>query len=151
MKCPDCSAEAPDGARFCNACGTALTRACPNCGESGSPTARFCAQCGTEIGAFRRPQGAAARADRAPPPPAQAERRQLTVLFCDLVGSTALSTRLDPEDLRGLISTYQDSIATAIAGVRGYVARFLGDGVLAYFGWPTDGRALSEARIQSAA
>jgi class 3 adenylate cyclase len=69
------------------------------------------------------------------------------VLFCDLVGSTALSTRLDPEDLRGLISTYQDSVAAAIAGVRGYVARFLCDGVLAYFGWPN----ADEAHAESAA
>ncbi len=147
MKCPDCNAEAPDGARFCNACGTALTRACPNCGEAGPPTARFCAQCGAEIGVSHRPQGASARADRAPP--AQAERRQLTVLFCDLVGSTALSTRLDPEDLRGLIGTYQDSVAAAIAGVRGYVARFLGDGVLAYFGWPNADEAHAESAVRA--
>ncbi|MGH6943517.1 MAG: adenylate/guanylate cyclase domain-containing protein, partial [Geminicoccaceae bacterium] len=65
-----------------------------------------------------------------------AERRHLTVLFCDLVGSTELSARLDPEDLRDVIGAYQAACAAVIAGLDGHVARFLGDGVLAYFGWP---------------
>jgi len=76
------------------------------------------------------------------PPPAatatgaQAERRQLTVMFCDLVGSTALSRQLDPEDLRDLMRRYQEEVAAAIARYDGHVAKYLGDGVLAYFGWP---------------
>ena len=65
-----------------------------------------------------------------------AERRQLTVLFCDLVGSTELSRRLDPEDMRDVIGRYQDTVAGSVARFEGHVARFLGDGVLAYFGWP---------------
>src|SRR3954454_14327745 len=65
-----------------------------------------------------------------------AERRQLTVLFCDLAGSTALSSRLDPEDLREVISAYHHAVAEAVRRQGGYVAKFLGDGVLAYFGWP---------------
>jgi class 3 adenylate cyclase len=65
-----------------------------------------------------------------------ADRRQLTVLFCDLADSTALSTRLDPELYRELIRTYQDACAATIARYDGYVARYMGDGVLAYFGWP---------------
>ena len=67
---------------------------------------------------------------------AEAERRQLTVMFCDLVGSTALSQRLDPEDLRDLMRLYQDAVAGAVTRYGGHVAKFLGDGVLAYFGWP---------------
>ncbi len=66
----------------------------------------------------------------------EAERRQLTVMFCDLVGSTELSRRLDPEDLREVMRRYQDAVAGAITRYEGYVAKFLGDGVLAYFGWP---------------
>jgi class 3 adenylate cyclase len=65
-----------------------------------------------------------------------AERRQLTVMFCDLVGSTALSTRLDPEDLREIISGYHRHCAEVIAKHGGFVARYMGDGVLAYFGYP---------------
>ncbi len=66
----------------------------------------------------------------------EAERRQLTVMFCDLVGSTALSERLDPEDLREVIGGYQDACAEAIREFDGYLAKYLGDGVLAYFGYP---------------
>jgi class 3 adenylate cyclase len=62
-----------------------------------------------------------------------AERRQVTVMFCDLVGSTALATRLDPEDLREVISAYQRSVAEVVRRFDGFVAKYLGDGVLAYF------------------
>jgi class 3 adenylate cyclase/tetratricopeptide (TPR) repeat protein len=65
-----------------------------------------------------------------------AERRQLTVLFCDLVGSTALSARLDPEDLRAVIGAYHSSAAAVIERAGGFVAKYMGDGVLAYFGYP---------------
>src|SRR5215831_919361 len=86
-------------------------------------------------------------ADASPgaPPPAtasnlaphdSAERRQLTVMFIDLVGSTALSTRLDPEDLRVIIGAYHRCCAKVITQSGGFVARYLGDGVLAYFGYP---------------
>ncbi|WP_158080067.1 adenylate/guanylate cyclase domain-containing protein [Archangium sp. Cb G35] len=69
--------------------------------------------------------------------PARAERRQLTVLFCDLVGSTVLSGLLDPEDLRELVRTYQQRCAEVIHRFDGHVAQFLGDGLLIYFGFPT--------------
>jgi class 3 adenylate cyclase len=65
-----------------------------------------------------------------------AERRQVTVMFSDLVGSTALSARMDPEDLRELISAYQKCVAEAVRRFGGFVARYLGDGVLVYFGYP---------------
>jgi class 3 adenylate cyclase len=66
----------------------------------------------------------------------EAERRQLTVLFCDLVGSTELATQLDPEDLRELMRTYQAACAEVIGRFEGHLAKYLGDGVVAYFGWP---------------
>jgi class 3 adenylate cyclase/tetratricopeptide (TPR) repeat protein len=75
----------------------------------------------------------------AAPEPAQrseAERRQLTVMFVDLVGSTTLSAQLDPEDMREVIRAYQNAVAGEIARFDGHVAKFMGDGVLAYFGWP---------------
>ncbi len=65
-----------------------------------------------------------------------AERRQLTVMFCDLVGSTALASRLDPEDLREVLGAYHAAVAEVVAGFGGYVAKYMGDGVLAYFGYP---------------
>jgi class 3 adenylate cyclase len=69
-------------------------------------------------------------------PRAEAERRQLTVMFCDLVGSTALSAQLDPEDMREVIRSYQDACAGVITRFEGFVAKYMGDGVLAYFGYP---------------
>src|SRR5262249_37456761 len=74
--------------------------------------------------------------DRHRSPETGAERRQLTVLFCDLAGSTELSRRLDPEELRELIRRYQDAVGGLIVRHGGYVANFLGDGIVAYFGWP---------------
>jgi len=65
-----------------------------------------------------------------------AERRQLTVMFCDLVGSTALSVRLDPEDLRSIIATYHRCCTELVERNGGFVAKYIGDGVLAYFGYP---------------
>jgi len=69
--------------------------------------------------------------------PDEAERRQLTVLFCDLVGSTQLSEQLDPEDLRAVVRAYQEAAAAVIQQYAGHVAQYLGDGLLVYFGYPT--------------
>ncbi len=71
-----------------------------------------------------------------PPKSATAERRQLTIMFCDLVGSTELSRLLDPEDHRDIMRRYQNAVTGAITRYGGHVAKYLGDGVLAYFGWP---------------
>ena len=85
------------------------------------------------------PAGAAAPSSQSQPasaPGQPAERRQLTVMFCDLVSSTELSRRHDPEDLRELIRRYQDTVSGVVVRHGGYVANFLGDGIIAYFGWP---------------
>jgi class 3 adenylate cyclase len=68
--------------------------------------------------------------------PRGAERRQLTVMFVDLIGSTALSARIDPEEMGQVLRAYQDAVAGAVARFDGHVAKLMGDGVLAYFGWP---------------
>jgi len=86
---------------------------------------------GTEV-----PAAPVTAAPREAPAPADAERRQLTVMFCDLVGSTALSARLDPEDLREIIGAYHRAVAEIVAGFDGFVAKYMGDGVLVYFGYP---------------
>src|SRR5512145_1738798 len=70
-------------------------------------------------------------------PAPEAERRQLTVLFCDLVGSTQLSGQLDPEDLRAVVRVYQEAAAKVIQSYAGHIAQYLGDGLLVYFGYPT--------------
>jgi class 3 adenylate cyclase len=86
------------------------------------------------LGGADKPSGAASLAP--PAPEDAAERRQLTVMFCDLAGSTALSARLDPEDMRQVIRAYQDACSGVIARYDGFIAKFMGDGILAYFGFP---------------
>lgn len=98
--------------------------ACESCGAPVSAGARFCSQYGAPL--------AAGRATRTE----QGERRQLTVLFCDLVGSTALSTQLDPEEWRDVLKGYHHAAAEVIGTHGGLVAQYLGDGVLAFFGYP---------------
>src|SRR3989442_10658803 len=95
---------------------------CASCGFVNSERAKFCAECGTRLAS----EAAAA----------EAERRQLTVMFCDLVGSTTLSERLDPEELRDLLRDYQGRCARVVSRFGGHVAQYLGDGILVYFGYP---------------
>jgi len=130
MQCVHCQAINTDERRFCAQCGKALTLGCPACGFENQPDARFCGGCGESL------PDTPARS-RTTPPGLEAERRQVTVMFCDLVGSTELSRRLDPEDLRALLDRYQATVATIVERFDGYVARYVGDGILAYFGYPT--------------
>ena len=93
--------------------------ACAACGARNPVAARFCAACGARLSQD------------------SGERRQLTVIFCDLVGSTALSDRLDPEDYSALMQSYHDRADEIVSRYGGSVGQYLGDGILAYFGWPT--------------
>jgi class 3 adenylate cyclase/predicted ATPase len=99
---------------------------CSKCGTDNPSGGRFCTGCAAPLG------GTAG----APPAAPEAERRQLTVLFCDLVGSTALSADLDPEELRELVRDYQEACAEAVHRYEGHIAQYLGDGILVYFGYP---------------
>src|SRR5215831_13176429 len=93
---------------------------------------------GVVLGGHRRKLLKAIAALREGPVPTApvAERRQLTVMFCDLVGSTELAARLDPEDLREVIAAYHRSVSETVASLDGFVAKYMGDGVLVYFGYP---------------
>ena len=82
--------------------------------------------------------------------PHSAERRQITVMFCDLVGSTALSERLDPEDLRGLMQAYQRAAGAVVERYDGHVAQYLGDGLMVYFGWPVAHEDDAERAVRAA-
>jgi class 3 adenylate cyclase len=117
--------------RFCAQCGAALPSHCPVCGFENETAARFCGSCGKPIGEVAAPAPATVPA---PPSTDGAERRQLTVMFCDLVGSTALSGRFDPEDLRDIIGAYHHAVAEVVTGCDGFVAKYMGDGI--YFGYP---------------
>ena len=91
-----------------------------------------------------------ANIELAPHTPEEAERRQVTVLFCDLVDSTGLARRLDPEDLRGVIRAYQDAVTKAVRKYDGFVAGFRGDGVLVYFGYPNAHEDDAERAVRAA-
>ena len=102
--------------------------------EASAPKPAAHPSLGTQPGSTPPPREAVSA--RTPLTSAQAERRQLTVMFCDLVGSTALSTKMDPEDLRDVITSFQDKCREAISRYEGFIARYMGDGMLVYFGYP---------------
>src|SRR5262249_28287824 len=136
MQCPSCTAEVPEGSNFCEQCGTALPRSCPACGHANSAKAKFCSKCGANLASLSEVTCRASPARPTPNAPS-AERRQLTIMFCDMVGSSALSTRLDPEEQRNVIAAFHTCCANEVKSLGGMVAQYLGDGVLAYFGYPT--------------
>ena len=137
MNCPACQSANPAEANFCLHCGTRLARVCPQCQRVAPPEARFCMACGCALpvtsppilppaaGALQTVERQDSAADRATPqagpraglPVPEAERRQLTVLFCDLVDSTVLAGQFDPEDFREVVRAYQATCAEAGLGV----------------------------------
>ncbi|MCP3144869.1 AAA family ATPase [Pyxidicoccus sp. QH1ED-7-1] len=119
--------------RFCGGCGSPLSNGCPDCGVENPPGFRFCGQCAAPLeGTSRTGHEPSLSVERG----TDAELRQVTVLFCDLVGSTQLSDTLDPEELREVVRKYQGVAGEVIARYDGHVAQYLGDGLLIYFGYP---------------
>jgi class 3 adenylate cyclase len=134
LLCPKCGTKGIYGKKFCAECGSLLSFRCSNCNSDNAPDANFCADCGTPL---ISPTGNPVLETS----PVQAhalggERRHLTVLFCDLVGSTQIAARLDPEEWRETVAGYQHAVAEAITRFGGHVAKYLGDGVMAFFGYP---------------
>jgi class 3 adenylate cyclase/tetratricopeptide (TPR) repeat protein len=134
-RCPQCGFENPPGMKFCGECGTPMPRRCPHCGAEPASGHTSCVECGTLL------TGPASMAKLTQEPEmvgatASAERRQLTVLFCDLADSTALSSQLDPEDWSDVLRGYQERCAREIHHFGGHIARYFGDGLLVYFGYP---------------
>src|SRR4249919_3664682 len=105
MRCSACSTENRAGRRFCGECGARLDAMCASCGAANEPAARFCGDCGAPLPEATAPEPTGLAEPLGTSWPA-AERRQLTLLFCDLCQSTALSDRLDPEDMRELLQGY---------------------------------------------
>jgi class 3 adenylate cyclase/tetratricopeptide (TPR) repeat protein len=120
--CASCGREGGAG-RFCEGCGAPLPQACPSCGTPVSADARFCGSCGVRLDERRRRS-------------AEGERRQVAVLFCDVVESTPLSQHLDAEDYGQLILDVRELATATINGLGGTVGSYAGDGMAAWFGWP---------------
>lgn len=173
MKCTNCSFENPEGARFCENCGQPLARACPNCGQTVSATARFCSNCGFNLAAATTTAPATARpaqVTRSEPLAAlrraapqnvvnkilasreriEGERKLVTALFTDIVGSTALAEQMDPEDWREIVSGAHQRVSEAVYRYEGTIAQLLGDGVLAFFGAPITHEDDAERAIRAA-
>jgi len=127
MRCKNCSSENPDTAKFCIQCGVSLNIICPKCGHENLKEAAFCAECGAKL--LDKDLDTIVKT-------AAVESRQLTILFCDIVDFSSLSELLDPEDLYDFIRLYQETCAEAINQFGGYLAKYLGDGLLIYFGYP---------------
>jgi len=143
MRCPKCNTENKEGRKFCSKCGIKLENICPKCGYKNDTEDAFCGECGTQIVVAIQDKEITGE------PSPDAERRQVTVMFCDLVGSTPLSERLDPEELREVIHDYQSACARVIRRFDGHIARYLGDGLLVYFGYPASHEDDAQRAVRS--
>lgn len=124
---------------------------CQRCGSEANQAARYCSQCGASFvsSASEFAQGSATSASPGVGAGADVERRQVTVVFCDLVGSTTLSTEVDPEDLKDIIVAFAEAVDSAMKAFGGHVARHFGDGLLIYFGYPEAHEHEAERAIQA--
>ncbi len=121
---------------------------CPHCGASVPQEFQFCGRCGRPLrGSVSGSRGSDPSDSRTDRPPA--ERRQITVMFCDLVGSVRLSHLLDPEDFAAVVRRVQEVVVEGVEARGGYVAQYLGDGILAYFGYPTAGERVAEQAVRA--
>src|SRR3954453_19068600 len=131
MSCAACGTENPAGARFCMSCGAQLQHRCPSCGTPAPPEARFCMNCGHSMEQGSGAPAPAPASDRLP-----GERRQVTVLFADLSGYTAVAERMDPEAVKALVDRVLMRLGEEVERYGGTVDKYIGDNVMAIFGAP---------------
>ena len=144
MLCAECQQESPAGAKFCGECGARLAPACPGCGTAHRPGQGFCWACGTRLPPLASATATASShiprhlAERILTSKAalEGERKQVTVLFADLKGSTELLADRDPEEARKLLDPVLDRMMEAVHYYEGTVNQVLGDGIMALFGAP---------------
>ncbi|WP_421870595.1 ATP-binding protein [Motiliproteus sp.] len=131
----------------CSSCAARLPLCCQACGQALSgDSALYCCGCGAALGDQQQTTPSSIQEDLNS---SHVERRQLTVMFCDLVGSTALSQGCDPEDFRDLIHRFQHCCTEVIEQFDGYIARYMGDGMLVYFGYPRAGELDAERAVRA--
>jgi class 3 adenylate cyclase/predicted ATPase len=159
MQCSQCGAVSPAGNKFCGECGAPLAVECSACGRVNPPGTKFCGECGTALPAPSTVQGSdrggtkplsvALSAELPPVSAPVAERRVCSVLFCDLVGFTALSEARDPEEVRELLSHYFEVARTIVGRYGGVVEKFIGDAVMAVWGTPTAAEGDAERAVRA--
>src|SRR5688500_1096928 len=150
--CNTCGSATPAEAKFCMSCGAQFERVCPSCGTPAPPEAKFCMSCGTALDPAAAPaakQPAPAPAPAARPAPAD-ERRQVTVLFADLSGYTAVSERMDPEDMKALVDSCLRRLGEEVTRYGGTVDKYIGDNVMAIFGAPVAHEDDEERAVRAA-
>ena len=146
LNCSNCGTENEAGRKFCKECGAALVIVCDVCSSPNAPDSKFCGECGSPI-----ETGAAAPIPAAAPPPTPStERRLVSVLFADLVGSTNLAEGRDPEEVRDLLSRYFDTARETIERYGGLVEKFIGDAVMAVWGTPSAHEDDAERAVRAA-
>jgi class 3 adenylate cyclase/tetratricopeptide (TPR) repeat protein len=128
MKCPKCQTENPKSRKFCRECGEELLFICPQCGFENLPEDKFCGECGQKLGEVVEAVKAA--------PETEGERKYVTVLFSDLSGYTAMSEKLDPEEVKEIMTRIFGEIAQVVTRYEGFIEKFVGDAVMALFGIP---------------
>ena len=148
MKCPKCQIENPDTRKFCRECGAKLLFLCPGCSSENLPGDKFCGECGYDLSISSKPESVEAgeleprisdsSSQKKKPTrlPDEGERKHVTVLFSDLAGYTTMSEKLDPEEVKEIMSRIFGEIAQVIAKYEGFIERFIGDAVMALFGVP---------------
>ena len=148
MKCPKCQFENPDGMKFCGECGSKLEKICPNCQFSNPVKFKFCGNCGHDLSEssestpseYLEPETLPTefQADKMPPTTGQieGERKYITALFSDMSGYTAMSERLDPEEVKEITSRIFGEISKIVVKYDGFIEKFIGDAVMALFGVP---------------
>jgi class 3 adenylate cyclase/tetratricopeptide (TPR) repeat protein len=150
--CANCGTPNEPGRKFCGECGARLSAACPECGTANAPGTKFCGECGTAL-ADQSAVAASADSPQSAPPTsgaAGAERRLVSVLFADLVGSTTLAEDRDPEESRDLLSRYFDLSSDLIGRYGGTIEKFIGDAVMAVWGVPTAHEDDAERAVRAA-
>ncbi len=128
MKCPKCQFDNREGVKFCEECGTEMEVKCPSCGAKLPLGRKFCGECGQAL------EDEEIRERREPA--IEGERKHMTVLFSDLCGYTAMSERLDPEEVKEIMSQIFGEIAQVVTKYEGFIEKFFGDEVMVLFGAP---------------
>src|SRR5256885_1108364 len=151
--CQNCGSENPAEARFCMSCGNALELVCPSCGTPAPPEAKFCMSCGTALsGEAPATAPAPVRTEpiRAPADELPEERRQVTVLFADLSGYTAIAERMDPEAVKSFVDRALQRLGQEVDRFGGSVDKYIGDNVMAVFGAPIAHEDDTERAVRAA-
>jgi class 3 adenylate cyclase len=147
MQCPECQFENPESSKFCGGCGERFDLTCSECGVSNPAENKFCNECGSDLIPVKEVSDQITETISPPVPPSKetldtdtpsttGERKHVTVLFSDLTGYTAMSDKLDPEELKEITSQIFDEISKIVGKYEGFIEKYAGDAVMAIFGVP---------------